>query len=134
MTITNTDFPCRLIDLKVANTLQITFSNNTYIYMYNRNVLSQMQMKSKHKYLVQVQSPGRKGRFAAFATPPGSDLEAPHLRQFARLAKLWYPQEQYQSPRNTTMVRPGPLLGGASAEAGRGSLHLWHISRRLKLR
>ena len=71
-----------------------------------------------------------------------SSFRAQHLKQLERLAKLWAPQEQYQSPGRTSEPvklkedppRPPKLAYSERSLLGLGSPHRWHESRRLKLR
>ncbi|RRT81820.1 hypothetical protein B296_00002075 [Ensete ventricosum] len=76
-----------------------------------------------------------------------SSFRAQHLKQLERLAKLWAPQEQYQSPGRTSEPlklkedppRPPPppppkLAYSERSLLGLESPHRWHESRRLKLR
>lgn len=109
-------------------------------------------------YLPHIQSPGFhpgrltllplpypkpriQGMSPSYPPPVGdSSFAMPHLKQLKRLAKLCAPQPpklQYQSPSLTSTAAPDrkdELLLPPPKLLGRGSLHLWHKSRRWKFR
>lgn len=94
--------------------------------------------KRKENYLVHIQSPDfhtegpPNPKLLLGASPSkllvGSSLNAPHLKQLERLAKLCalqFPAEQYQSPGRTTGANP-------LDPPGLGSLQSWQHSLQLK--
>lgn len=65
-------------------------------------------------------------------TEAASSLDAPHLKQLGRLAKLWTPHAQRQSPGFTSQLA-FPLPRSPSSPPTFAFLHRWHDSRQQKL-